>query len=197
MSFINRSSKEMYCKIIYAGPNGSGKTTNIQWIYKRINTSNKDAEFITLPLDPPSTSLFDFLPVGVGDIRGFSTRFHLYTMVSQDLFNTTGKIILKGIDGLVFVANSDPMHMNTNIEYFNQLKTHLKDEGYDIEKIPLIIQYNKRDLNNAEPVFQMKNKLNHYNSPDIEAIAKTGKGVFDTFKMISKLIISSLQTVEL
>lgn len=194
MSFINRNAKEMYCKIIYAGPPGSGKTTNIQWIYRK-TSQNKDSELITL--EPSSTSLFDFLPISVGEIRGFSTRFHLYTMVEPQLFQSTGKIILKGLDGIVFVADSHPLQVEKNNEYLNQLKTQLKNEGYLLEKTPLVIQYNKRDLENAEPVFRMKKNLNHYNSPDTEAVAKTGQGVFDTFKIISKIVISTLKGVKL
>ena len=191
MSFINHSSKEMYCKIIYAGPPSAGKTSNIQWIYQKTNTQNREPD--PLPNPPPSTELFDFLPVGVGMVRGFSTRFHLFTMVQPELFHSTGKILLKGLDGVVFVADSHPLKTDKNMEYLSQFKTHLKNEGYMLEKIPFVIQYNKRDLKNAEPLLQMRKHLNLYNCLDFQASAKTGEGVMDTFKAISKIILDHLK----
>ena len=122
MSFINRSSKEMYCKIIYAGPKGAGKTTNIQWIHKKISSEN--SEWMTMPAHAASTELFDFLPVHVGEIQGFSVRFHLYTMVKEELFQSTGKMLLKGLDGVVFVADSDPSRADRNVQYMDLFKTN-------------------------------------------------------------------------
>ena len=191
MSFINHNSKEIYCKIVYAGPPQSGKTTNIQWIYQK--TAPSDTELMALPLEPNSTSFFDFLPLSVGKIMDFSTRLHLYTIPGEHLFKSTGKLILKGLDGVVFTADSDPLQMDQNIKYLNQLKVQLEDEGYELKKIPLVIQYNKRDLKNAELVSHLRSVLNHYNSPDVEAVAKSGKGVFETLKTISKIIIAVLK----
>ena len=193
MSFINRHSKEIFCKVIYAGPSKSGKTSNIQWIYKKSKPPYKDTEPLCFSLDSSSSSFFDFLPLSVGKIQGFSTRFHLYTMPGGDVFPSTKKMILKGLDGLVFVADSNPLKRNSNIEYLNNLKTALCEEGFELKKTPLVIQYNKRDMDNTEPLSRMKNLLNHYNCPDIEASAQTGQGVFETLQMISKIIINGLR----
>ena len=191
MSFINHHSKEIYCKIIYAGPPQSGKTTNIKWIYKK--TKTEKSELISIPLEPAPTKLFDFLPLSLGKVRGFSTRLHLYSIPGEKLFHSTGKLILKGLDGIVFVADSSPLKTEKNIEYLNKLKVDLKDEGYELKKTPLVIQYNKRDLENAEPLFNLRLALNSYNSPDIEATAQSGEGVHKTLKTISKIVINVLK----
>ena len=194
MSFINRSSQEMYCKVIYVGPKGSGKTTNIRWIYKKTKSKqNEDSKLIALPIDPPPTELFDFLPLSAGEVRGFETRFHLYAVGGGNLFQPTGKMILKGVDGIVFVADSAPERIEDNTEYLSRLYSQLKEEGYDLEKIPFVIQYNKRDLKDAAPLFRMKNSLNVREAPDQEAIAKKGEGVLETFKMISSQILAALK----
>ena len=194
MSFINRSSQEMYCKVIYVGPKGSGKTTNIQWIYKKTKSkASEDSKWIALPKEPPPTELFDFLPLSAGEVQGFETRFHLYAAGSGNLFQPTGKMILKGVDGIVFVADSSPERMEDNSEYLSRFYSQLKEEGYDLEKLPFVIQYNKRDLKNAAPLFRMKNSLNVRGAPDQEAAAKRGEGVFETFKMISNQILASLK----
>lgn len=197
MSFINYNSKEIYCKIIYAGPPKSGKTTNIQWLYKKTAEQSENSELLHLPLESSPTVLFDFLPLSIGKVRDFSTRLHLYTIPGEELFKSTGKIILKGLDGIVFVADSNPSRMEKNTESLNQLKMQLEDEGYELKKTPLVIQYNKRDLSTAEPVFRLKQVLNYYNSPDVEAIAINGKGVFDTLKIISRLVVTVLKGGEL
>ncbi len=197
MSFINHNSQEIYCKIIYVGPPKSGKTTNIQWIYKQTSDQNPDSSIIQIPLESSPQSLFDFLPLSVGKIRDFSTRLHLYTIPGDQLFKSTGKIILKGLDGIIFVADSHPEKMESNIEYLNNLKIQLEDEGYKLKKTPLVIQYNKRDLENAESLSNMRHALNYYNSPDIEAVAHIGKGVFPSLQTISKIVISLLKGGEL
>ena len=193
MSFINHNSQEIYCKIVYVGPPQSGKTTNIQWIYKNTSDQNMDASMMEIPFESSPQSLFDFLPLSIGKIRDFSTRLHLYSIPGDQLFKSTGKIILKGLDGIVFVADSHPEKLNANIDYLNNFKVQLKDEGYDLKKTPLVIQYNKRDLENAEPLSNMRRSLNYYNSPHLEAVAKTGRGVLPTLQTISKTIISLLK----
>ena len=197
MSFINHSSKEIFCKIIYAGPPKSGKTTNVQWLYKKTAPQNSRSELLHLPLESSPTALFDFLPLSIGKVRDFSTRLHLYTIPGQELFKSTGKIILKGLDGIVFVADSNPARMEKNTESLNQLRLQLEDEGYELKKTPLVIQYNKRDLSTAEPLFRLKQALNYYNSPDVSAEAVNGKGVFDTLKIISRLVLTVLKGGEL
>ncbi len=197
MSFINHSSKEIFCKIIYAGPSKSGKTTNVQWLYKKTAEKNENSELLRLPLESSPTVLFDFLPLSIGKVRDFSTRLHLYTIPGKELFRSTGKIILKGLDGIVFVADSNPSRMEKNTESLNQLKLQLEDEGYELKKTPLVIQYNKRDLSTAEPLFRLKQALNYYNSPDVSAVAVNGEGVFDTLKIISRLVLTVLKGGEL
>ena len=193
MSFINKISKEIYCKVLYVGPPQSGKTTNIQQIYKKTSDQQENSEFLSLPLEAESTTLFDFLPLSIGKIRDFSTRFHLYTIPGDMLFKTSSKIILKGLDGIVFVADSDPLKVDLNIEYLNKLKEQMEDEGYELKKTPLVIQYNKRDLENTETLSNLRLALNHYNSPDISATARSGQGVIPTLKTISKIVITVLK----
>lgn len=193
MSFINRHSKEIFCKIIYTGPPQSGKTTNLQWIYKSTAINQQDSKIMTLPIKASSTDFFDFLPLGVGKFRDFSTRLHLYTIPGEQLFNSTSKIIFKGVDGIVFIADSNPVQLDRNVEYMNHLKMQLAEENYELKKIPLVIQYNKRDITNALPIFSLRSSLNFYNSPDVEAIARVNQGVLETLKLISKTVIAILK----
>ena len=192
MSFINHNSKEIYCKVIYVGPSGSGKTANVRWIYNQ-TTPDKTSELLKLPFSPTSNVFFEFLPMSIGNIRNFSTRLHLYTIPGGGLMQSTSKMILKGLDGIVFVADSDPLKLDQNIQCLNQLKASLKDEGLELKKIPLVIQYNKRDLENVETLSNLKLSLNHYNSPDIEAVATSGQGVMNTLQTIAKIIITVLK----
>ncbi len=192
MSFINKNAKEIHCKIVFYGPSLGGKTTNIQWIYQQTATDQK-SKLIALNTNNERTLFFDFLPLHLGDIRGYKTRFHLYTVPGQVVYDASRKLILKGLDGVVFVADSQRERMEENIESFNNLKTNLRQQGYDIEKVPLVIQYNKRDLNNAVPIQELRHALNQYNSPDFEAVASQGEGVFETFKTISKQIVTILK----
>lgn len=193
MSFISRYSKEIFCKIIYTGLPQSGKTTNLKWIYKNTTPSNDQSKIITLPVDTSKTAFFDFLPIGVGSIKGFSTRLHLYTTPGTHLFKSTGRVILKGVDGVVFVVDSNPQKIDENVKYLNKLKLQLEQEGYDLKKIPLVLQYNKRDLPNAAELFQLRMALNHYNSPEVESVAESGQGVMETLKVISKNVVSVLK----
>jgi len=192
MSFINKNAKEIHCKIVYYGPSLGGKTTNIQWIYQKTATDQK-SKLIALNTNNERTLFFDFLPLHLGDIRGYKTRFHLYTVPGQVVYDASRKLILKGLDGIVFVADSQRERMEENIESFKNLKTNLKQQGYDIEKVPLVIQYNKRDLTNAVSIQELRMALNQYNSPDFEAVASTGDGVEETFKTIAKKIVTILK----
>ena len=192
MSFINYNSKEIHCKIVYYGPSLSGKTTNVQWIYQKTSAEDK-SELVELPSDIERTIFFDFLPLDVGDIRGFKTRFHLYSVPGQVVYDASRKLILKGLDGVVFVADSQAERMDENLQALDNLKTNLDMQGYDINKIPLVFQYNKRDLPNALPVTELRKLLNKYNAPDFEGRAKEGEGVFDALKSISKSIITVLK----
>ncbi len=192
MSFINYNAKEIHCKIVYYGPSLSGKTTNLQWVYHKTNAQEK-SDLIELPTDIERTLFFDFLPIEVGKIRGFDTRFHLYTVPGQVVYDASRKLILKGLDGIVFVADSQEERMEENIQSLKDLKNNLDLQGYQIKELPLVIQYNKRDLSNALSLAKLRSSLNFYNSPDFEATAKDGKGVFESLKTVSKSIITVLK----
>lgn len=192
MSFINYSSKEINCKIVYYGPGLCGKTTNLQHIYGQTNPAAK-GKMISLATETERTLFFDFLPLTLGDIKGFKVRFHLYTVPGQIFYDASRKLILKGVDGVVFVADSQVERMEANIESLENLAINLKEQGYDIDKIPLIIQYNKRDLPNAAPLEELKNLLNTKGLTEFEACAATGVGVFETLKGVAKLVLVELK----
>ena len=192
MSFINYSSREINCKIVFYGPGLCGKTTNLQWIYKKTNPDSK-GKMISLATETERTLFFDFLPLALGEIRGFKTRFHLYTVPGQVFYDASRKLILKGVDGVVFVADSQIERMEANIESIENLRLNLSEQGYDLDKIPFIIQYNKRDLPNVVQLEEMKKALNPRGVPDYEAVAMDGTGVFDTLKAIAKLVIMELK----
>ncbi len=192
MSFINYSSREINCKIVFYGPGLCGKTTNLQWIYKKTNPDSK-GKMISLATETERTLFFDFLPLALGEIRGFKTRFHLYTVPGQVFYDASRKLILKGVDGVVFVADSQIERMEANIESIENLRLNLAEQGYDLDKIPFIVQYNKRDLPNVVPLEEMKKALNPRGVPDYEAVAMDGTGVFDTLKAIAKLVIMELK----
>ncbi len=192
MSFINYNAKEIHCKVVYYGPSLGGKTTNIQWVYHKTMSKDK-SDLFTLPTDIERTLFFDFLPLNVGEIRGFKTRFHLYTVPGQVVYEPSRKLILKGLDGVVFVADSQAERMEENVQSLDSLRRNLELQGYDIKEIPLVVQYNKRDLPNAVPLSEMRSALNKYNSPDFESTASEGKGVFESLKTVSKAIINVLK----
>lgn len=192
MSFINYSSREINCKIVYYGPGLCGKTTNLQFIYQKTNPDAK-GKMISLATETERTLFFDFLPLSLGQIRGFKTRFHLYTVPGQVFYDASRKLILKGVDGVVFVADSQIERMEANIESLDNLADNLEEQGYDLDKIPYVIQYNKRDLPNAAPVEQLHELLNTKKIPEYEAVAITGQGVFDTLKAVAKLVLTELR----
>jgi signal recognition particle receptor subunit beta len=192
MSFINYSSREINCKIVYYGPGLCGKTTNLQYIYNKTNAETK-GKLISLSTETDRTLFFDFLPLSLGEIRGFKTRFHLYTVPGQVFYDASRKLILKGVDGVVFVADSQVERMEANLESMDNLRVNLQEQGYDLFKVPTIVQYNKRDLPNAVSVEELRKVLNPRNWPDHEAIAPKGVGVFDTLKGVAKLVLSELK----
>lgn len=192
MSFINYSSREINCKIVYYGPGLCGKTTNLQYIYKKTSPEAK-GKMISLATETERTLFFDFLPLSLGEIRGFKTRFHLYTVPGQVFYDASRKLILKGVDGVVFVADSQVERMEANIESLQNLKENLAEQGYEMAKIPLVVQYNKRDLPNAAPVEELRNLLNPAGTPDFEGVAFKGDGVFETLKAIAKLVLTELK----
>lgn len=192
MSFVNYHTKEINCKIVYYGPGLGGKTTNIQYIYQKTSSNNK-GQMITLNTENERTLFFDFLPLDLGEIRGFKTRFHLYTVPGQVFYEASRKLILRGVDGLVFVADSQVERMEANIESLNGLQKNLIEQGYDIAKVPMVMQWNKRDLPNIVPVEDMQYQLNKLKLPSFEAVASNGKGVFETLKMISKSVLLNIK----
>jgi signal recognition particle receptor subunit beta len=192
MSFINYSSREINCKVVYYGPGLCGKTTNLQYIYSKTNPEAK-GKLISLATETERTLFFDFLPLALGEIRGFKTRFHLYTVPGQVFYDASRKLILKGVDGVVFVADSQIERMEANIESLDNLRVNLQDQGYNLDKIPYIVQFNKRDLPNSAPLDELKKVLNPANVPEYEAVATTGVGVFDTLKAMAKLVLTELK----
>lgn len=192
MSFINYSAREINCKIVYYGPGLCGKTTNLIYIYKKTNPDSK-GKMISLATETERTLFFDFLPLALGNIKGFKVRFHLYTVPGQVFYDASRKLILRGVDGVIFVADSQVERMEANIESMENLRKNLKDQGLNLDAMPFIIQYNKRDLPNVVPVEEMNRVLNPRNVPSFEAVAATGKGVFDTLKELAKLVIMELK----
>ncbi|HJS73196.1 MAG TPA: ADP-ribosylation factor-like protein [Vicinamibacteria bacterium] len=193
MTFINYASREINCKIVYYGPGLCGKTTNLQFIYEKTNPNSK-GKLISLATETDRTLFFDFLPLELGNVRGFKTRFHLYTVPGQVFYDASRKLILKGVDGVIFVADSQRERMDANVESLRNLEQNLKAQGYDIRSIPYVLQLNKRDLPSAVPVDEMKTKLCLNNEPVLEAIAASdeGIGVFDTLKAVAKLVLQDL-----
>ncbi len=192
MSFINYSSREINCKLVYYGPGLGGKTTNLQFIYARTSPEAK-GKMISLATETERTLFFDFLPLSLGEIRGFKTRFHLYTVPGQVFYDASRKLILKGVDGVVFVADSQSERMEANIESLENLRQNLTEQGYNLDKLPYIVQYNKRDLPNAAPLDEMRQLLNPTSVPEFEACATTGVGVFETLKAIAKSVLTELR----
>ncbi len=192
MSFINSNAKEIHCKIVYYGPSLGGKTTNIQWVYQQTSTDAKN-KLVEIGADVERTLFFDFLPLNIGDIKGYKTRFHLYTVPGQVVYDASRKLILKGLDGVVFVADSQEERMDENIQAFRNLEKNLEQHGYDIRQIPMVVQYNKRDLNTVLKINELRSSLNPNGVPDFEAVAAEGKGVMETLNSISRSIINVLK----
>ena len=223
MSMINYASREINCKLVYYGPGLGGKTTNLEYVFAKV-APEKRGKMVSLATETERTLFFDFLPVDLGTIRGFKTRFHMYTVPGQVYYNASRKLILKGVDGLVFVADSQMDRMEANIESMQNLYDNMAEYGYDVTKIPFLIQYNKRDLPNAAPISELQQQLNPgwevtesakqretkdslnegewlitqidstwiQRAPDVESIAVTGDGVFETLKHVAKLVLKAL-----
>jgi mutual gliding-motility protein MglA len=191
MSMINYASREINCKIVYYGPGLCGKTTNLEYIFEKVSPNTR-GKLISLATETERTLFFDFLPVDLGAIRGFKTRFHLYTVPGQVYYNASRKLILKGVDGVVFVGDSQVERLDANIESMHNLYENLAEYGMDLRQIPFVIQYNKRDLPNISSIQELEQNLNPNSVPYFEAVGTRGIGVFDTLKAVSKLVIKSL-----
>lgn len=192
MSFINYSAREINCKIVYYGCGLCGKTTNLQYIYEKTNTEAK-GKMISLATETERTLFFDFLPLSLGEIKGFKTRFYLYTVPGQIFYDASRKLILKGVDGIVFVGDSQAERMDANMESFDNMKENLSEHGYDLDRIPYVVQYNKRDLPSAVPLDELKRVLNPTGVPDFDAVSTKGIGVFETLKAVVKLVLIELK----
>jgi signal recognition particle receptor subunit beta len=192
LSFINFAAREINCKIVYYGAGLGGKTTNLQVIYQKTADQQK-GKMISLATETERTLFFDFLPLDLGNVRGFKTRIHLYTVPGQVFYDASRKLILRGVDGIVFVADSQEQRMDANVEALENLMSNLKEHGYDFNKIPYVLQLNKRDLPNILPVDLLATELRKKNEPIVEAVAFQGVGVFETLKEIAKQVLTELK----
>ena len=192
MSFINFAAREINCKIVYYGAGLGGKTTNLQWVFEQ-TLGKTGGKMISLATETDRTLFFDFLPLDLGTIRGFKTRFHLYTVPGQVFYDASRKLILRGVDGVVFVADSQEERMDANLESLENLQENLKEHGYDLMKIPYVLQLNKRDLPNALPTDVLKQALAKKGESVFEAIAFTGVGVFETLKDAGRQVLAELK----
>ncbi len=192
LSFINFAAREINCKIVYYGAGLGGKTTNLQVIYQKTADQQK-GKMISLATETERTLFFDFLPLDLGSVRGFKTRIHLYTVPGQVFYDASRKLILRGVDGIVFVADSQEQRMDANVEALENLMSNLKEHGYDFNKIPYVLQLNKRDLPNILPVDMLATELRKKNEPIVEAVAFQGIGVFETLKEIAKQVLTELK----
>jgi len=192
VSFINFAAREINCKIVYYGAGLGGKTTNLQWIFDQ-TLGKKGGKMISLATETDRTLFFDFLPLDLGTVRGFKTRFHLYTVPGQVFYDASRKLILRGVDGVIFVADSQEERMDANFEALENLQENLKDHGYDLMKVPYILQLNKRDLPSALPIEDLKKALLKKNESVFEAVAYKGTGVFETLKECGRLVLGELK----
>ena len=192
MTFINYAAREINCKIVYYGPGLCGKTTNIQWVHEK---TRKDAKgkLISLATETDRTLFFDFMPLELGTIRGFRTRFHLYTVPGQVFYDASRKLILKGVDGVVFVADSQEVRMDANLDSVENLKENLRENSYNADTIPYVLQLNKRDLPSALDRENLVQELRWRDEPVFDAVATNGTGVFETLKGIVKLVLLDLK----
>jgi signal recognition particle receptor subunit beta len=192
MSFVNSVTKEVNCKIVYVGTGLSGKTTNVQYVYENTQ-QDRAGKLVSLSTENERTLFFDFLPLSVGEVRGYKTRFHLYTIPGQTFYEASRDFILKGVDGVVFVVDSAPERMEANISAWDSFQLALERQGYDLARIPLVFQYNKRDLSNALSIEELEITFNPLKRKFFEAIANRGEGVMDTLESISQMVIDALR----
>ena len=190
MSFINFAAREINCKLVYYGAGLGGKTTNLQYIFD--NAPNK-GKMISLATESDRTLFFDFLPLDLGTVRGFKTRFHLYTVPGQVFYDASRKLILRGVDGVVMVADSQEERMDANMEALDNLEENLREHSYDLAKVPYVLQLNNRDLPNAMPIEELKQTLVRRGEPVFEAGAYKGIGVFETLKDVARMVLAELK----
>jgi len=192
VSFINYAAREINCKIVYYGAGLGGKTTNLQWIFDQ-TLGKTGGKMISLATETDRTLFFDFLQLDLGTVRGFKTRLHLYTVPGQVFYDASRKLILRGVDGVVFVADSQEERMDANLEAIENLQENLRERGYDFLKIPYVLQLNKRDLPSAVPAEELKRSLIRKNESAFESVAFKGIGVFETLKECGRLVLAELK----
>lgn len=191
MALINRASREISCKIVFYGPGLGGKTTNLRQIYQKVDPQAK-SQLISLATELDRTLFFDFMPLDLGTIQGYKTKFHLYTVPGQVFYNASRKLVLRGVDGIVFVADSQRERYEDTLASFANLKENLAEMSLSLDTVPLVIQYNKRDLPNIVSLDELKSQLNGNNLPDFEAVASQGIGVFETLKEIARQVLGNV-----
>jgi len=188
---INFAKREINCKLVYYGPGLSGKTTNLEVVHKKAPASKK-GELTSIATEGDRTLFFDYMPLELGKVGGMNTKFQLYTVPGQVYYNATRKLVLQGADGVVFVADSQPDKMDENLESLQNLEDNLKEQGLDIKTLPLVLQWNKRDLPNVLPVDVLEKKINRFGAPTFNAVAVTGEGVFPTLKKLAQMVLEKL-----
>jgi signal recognition particle receptor subunit beta len=188
MSFINYSAREINFKVVYYGPGLCGKTTNLEWIYK-VSKPEAKGKMVSLATETERTLFFDFLPLDLGEIRGFKTRFHLYTVPGQVFYDASRKLILRGVDGVCFVADSQEARMDANLESLENLRLNLEEQGFDLDELPYVVQFNKRDMPEVLSMEELTASLNPTQVPQFEAVAIDGTGVFETLKGLARQVI--------
>ena len=191
MSFVNKMSKEVNCKIVYYGAGLCGKTANLQYVFAATKPESR-GKMISLETETERTLFFDFLPLDLGKIGEYKVRFHLYTVPGQVFYDASRKLILKGADGIVFVCDSQVARMEANIESLENLESNLNAYNMSLKQMPHVVQYNKRDMPEITPIEEMRETLNPHKAPEYEAVAKTGQGVFETLKGLAKLVLTQL-----
>ena len=192
---INFALKEVNCKVVFYGPGMSGKTTNLEIVHQKAPEENK-GELTSISTDGDRTLFFDFMPLDLGNVAGMRTKFQLYTVPGQAYYNSTRKLVLQGVDGVIFVADSDPEKIDENIESYANLIENLAEYGKDVRELPHVIQYNKRDLPNAMSVAELDKRLNKFGVPTFEAVAYTGEGVFPTLKTLAAMVLESIEKID-
>ena len=191
MSLINHSTREITCKIVYYGPGRSGKTTNLQYVHARVPNERR-GQMVSLATETDRTLFFDYLPLDLGSISGFRTRLQLYTVPGQVYYDATRKLVLRGADGVVFVADSQREQLEENIDSLRNLQENLIGHGFDIREMPIVLQYNKRDLPGVLPLSELEDVLNFRGVPSVAAAAVSGEGVFETLRTISEGVLRNL-----
>ena len=191
MALINQATHEISCKLVFYGPGLGGKTTNLRYIYEKVAPGSK-GQLISLATELDRTLFFDFMPLDLGSIHGYKTKFHLYTVPGQVFYNASRKLVLRGVDGIVFVADSQTERFGDTLESFKNLGENLAEMKLTLESLPLVLQYNKRDLPNTVTLDELNTKLNPHGYPYFEAVANQGIGVLDTLKALSKLVLGNV-----